>query len=89
MDRFKYLDILKNNPKSSAEKLGHGKDFRFVQDKDPKHSSKQVKEWLLYNVKSTFPHPPQSPDLNPIENLWDHLERKIREHTIQNQNQLK
>ena len=42
-------------------------------------------EWLLYNVKSTLPHPPQSPDLNPIENLWDHLERKIREHTIQNQ----
>ena len=89
MDRFKYLDILKNNLKSSAEKLGHGKDFRFVQDNDPKHSSKLVKEWLLYNVKSTLPHPPQSPDLNPIENLWDHLERKIREHTIQNQNQLK
>ncbi|XP_055614953.1 uncharacterized protein LOC129761263 [Toxorhynchites rutilus septentrionalis] len=30
-----------------------------------------------------------SPDLNPIENLWDHLERKIREHQIQNKNQLK
>lgn len=89
MDRFMYLDILKQNLKASAEKLGHGTDFRFVQDNDPKHSSKLIKEWLLYNVKSTLPHPPQSPDLNPIENLWDHLERKIREHTIQNKNQLK
>lgn len=89
MDRFIYLDILKTHLKASAVKLGHGSDFQFVQDNDPKHASKIIKEWLLYNVKSTLPHPPQSPDLNSIENLWDHLERKIREHPIQNKNQLK
>lgn len=24
-------------------------------------------------------HPPQSPDMNPIELLWDELDRKLRE----------
>ncbi|KAL9706439.1 hypothetical protein quinque_009957 [Culex quinquefasciatus] len=77
------------NLKQSAEKLGHGSDFRLVHDNDPKHNSFLVKEWLLYNVKSTLPHPPQSPDLNPIENLWDHLDRKVREHKIRNKEHLK
>ncbi|GFX05771.1 hypothetical protein TNCV_5089611 [Trichonephila clavipes] len=26
--------------------------------------------------------PPQSPDINPIENSWDHLNKKVREHAI-------
>lgn len=33
--------------------------------------------------------PPQSPDLNPIEHLWDHLEKRIRSHTISSKTQLK
>lgn len=48
-----------------------------------------TKHWLLYNVKSTLNHPPQSPYLNPIEHLWEELERKIRLHRINNKNDLK
>ena len=33
--------------------------------------------------------PPQSPDMNPIEHLWDHLEKRLRCHHISNKNQLK
>ncbi|GFU97388.1 transposable element Tcb1 transposase [Trichonephila clavipes] len=33
--------------------------------------------------------PPQSPDLNPIEHLWDLLEGKIRQHNISSKDMLK
>ncbi|GFY23509.1 hypothetical protein TNCV_3942011 [Trichonephila clavipes] len=31
----------------------------------------------------------QSPDLNPVEHLWDLLERKIRQHNISSKDILK
>lgn len=89
MDKEKYLDILQNHLKRSAIKVGATENFVLVQDNDPKHASKLIKNWLIFNVKSTLPHPPQSPDLNPIENLWDLLERRLRQHEIKNKQQLK
>lgn len=73
MDKMKYLDILKNNLKQSAQKLNLGSSFIFQQDNDPKHTAKIVQLWLLYNCKMQLHTPPQSPDLNVIENLWSEL----------------
>ena len=33
--------------------------------------------------------PPQSPDMNPIENLWSYLDVQIRKHQIKSKSQLK
>lgn len=71
MDKMKYLDILTRNLRQSAENLNLPSEFYFQQDNNPKHTSHVVREWLLYNVKKKqLKTPPQSPDLNPIENLW-------------------
>lgn len=89
MDKHQYLNILKENLKQSAEKLGIGETFHFYQDNDPKHTAGIVREWLLYNCPRVIKTPPQSPDLNIIENLWHKLELEIRKHQISNKNDLK
>ncbi|GFW21422.1 transposable element Tcb1 transposase [Trichonephila clavipes] len=56
---------------------------------DPKHTAFVVKEWLFYHCQNKHNTPPQSPDLNVIENLWSHLERAVQKHQITSKEQLK
>lgn len=89
MDKYAYLNILKTNLKKSVNRLQLDSEFWFQQDSDPKHTAEIVRLWLLYNVPRQLRTPPQSPDLNPIEHLWDLLERRIRQHTITSKTMLK
>ena len=43
---------------------------RFMQDNDPKHTSRCAKDFFDANSINWWKTPPESPDLNPIENLW-------------------
>ncbi|GFT43699.1 transposable element Tc1 transposase [Trichonephila clavipes] len=69
-----YIDVLRHNLLDSAEKLSMENTFIFQQDNDPKHNTIVTKPWLLYHVPRRLETPPHSPDLNPIENLWMHLD---------------
>jgi transposase len=42
------------------------------------HKSKMTCKWLRDNHIDTFPHPPSSPDMNPIEPVWWELKKGIR-----------
>ncbi|GFW98634.1 transposable element Tcb2 transposase [Trichonephila clavipes] len=89
MNQDSYLNILKNNLSQSASKLGLDGAFTFQLDNDPKHTARVFWEWLLYNVRKQVKTPTQSPDLNPIEHLWDYLDRQIRKPEIKSKNDLK
>lgn len=89
MDHQQYIDILKRNLLPSAQKLGIRNNFIFMQDNDPKHTAFNTKLWILYNIPSYFQTPPQSPDINPIEHLWDYLERKLKTREITSKASLK
>ncbi|GFT22916.1 transposable element Tcb2 transposase [Trichonephila clavipes] len=88
MDHKLYIHILNNNLKRSAKKLGLDGNFIFQQDNDPKHTARNVKMWCLFHCKQQL-HPPQSPDINVIENLWATLEIAVQKHQIRNKAHLK
>lgn len=77
MDKYVYRDILNNHLRSSAKKIGMKRGWTFLHDNDPKHTSNIVKSELQKMKIKVVNHPPQSPDMNPIENLWDYVDRRI------------
>ena len=46
---------------------------RFMQDNDPKHCSRYAQKFYEEAGINWWHTPPESPDLNPIENLWHEL----------------
>ena len=54
----------------------------------PKHISGLIKDWLKIKRIQTLPRSPYSPHSNPIENLWDELERRIKKHQPKNMTEL-
>ena len=50
---------------------------RLFQDNDPKHTSKSTAKFMEENGIVWWKSPAESPDINPIENLWAEMKRYI------------
>ncbi|KAL4490735.1 hypothetical protein ABPG72_021789 [Tetrahymena utriculariae] len=53
------------------------KQWYFQQDNAAAHCAKSTKQWFDENKFNLFPHPPCSPDLNPIEMVWAIMKHKL------------
>lgn len=61
-------------------------DFIFQQDNHPVHKSKLIKDYLKNNNINLLSWPSNSPDLNPIENLWKLVKDKLSFETLTKDN---
>ena len=83
-----YHDILGNVMLPSADILFGRENYIFQQDNDPKHTANINKAFIVDNQIPTFDWPAQSPDLNPIENVWSILDQKCKDRRPNNEDEL-
>ncbi len=84
-----YQEILEHFMLPSADKLYGDADFIFQQDLAPAHTAKGTKSWFNDHGVTVIDWPAKSPDLNPIDNLWGIVKRKMRDTRPNNADELK
>ncbi len=79
MNQTEYISVLKEEliPEFNKAKRSIPGVWRLMQDNAPCHTARAVKAFLRQERIEIIEWPPYSPDLNPIENLWQWIKRKL------------
>ena len=84
-----YKRILESCLLPSAERVQiDPTNLIFMQDNAPSHKSKLMKEYFDEKQVSVMTWPPQSPDLNQIENLWSIIKYRLSRKQLSNKEDL-
>ncbi len=84
-----YQDVVEHFMLPAADQLYGDADFIFQQDLAPAHSVKATSTWFKDHGIPVLNWPANTPDLNPIENLWGIVKRKMRYARPNNAEELK
>ena len=87
MDRHQYVRILQGSLLGTLrDHRIHPRNFVFQQDNDPKHTSGAANQFFQQHNILTLPWPSNSPNLNPIEHVWNYLDTRVHSRKQKPQN---
>lgn len=76
-----YAELIKTDVKIALQNSGKTCN-RILQDGDPSQNSKRARDEFHHQNIKLFKIPPRSPDLNPIENLFNQVRQTIRTDSL-------
>jgi hypothetical protein len=82
LDAKRFTRILDDNLIPSSDLLfteSPRLQWYFLQDNAPTHTARITRKWLHDHGITLIDFPPYSPDLNPIENLWQNIEKRVEQ----------
>ena len=80
MDATLYIEVLEKTLLPFLT-IVYPDDSHFMADNDPKHTSNDAKNFLSRSKVTWWRTPAESPDCNPIENLWHEL-KEYNRHVV-------
>jgi transposase len=81
----RYVNILENKLETT---MHIHRCTIFQQDSAPAHTARLVTDWFKNKTIQVLPWPGNSPDLNPIENLWELVKRRVAKRAPSNMTDL-
>jgi len=84
-----YKNILAQHLKPSATAMGIDGDFTFQQDNSSIHKAQTVQDYFKDKGVQVLKWPSSSPDLNPMEHIWNTLKCEVAKKRARNKDDLK